>query len=747
MLARNFGLRLRLILVVFPLTCALASSAYAQSSPQSATGTHGNRTIQAVRTELPVVLDGSLDEPAWQQAPISLGFVQKDPQEGEPSTERTEFRVVYTATSLYIGVVCYDSSPERILATERRRDNDLRTDDAITIVLDTFHDHRNAFLFRTNPLGTKYDALITDEGKNVNVNWDERWEVASQITAAGWTAEFEIPFKSLRVSSQDVQAWGLDLERMIRRKNEWAYWNGFRRGFQLEDVSQAGHLEALEEIETGLRLRVKPFALAGFRHSSDPTRSTLRNSSDMGMEVMKWRITPGLTADGTWRTDFAQTEVDDLQVNLDRFPLFFPKKREFFQEGSGVFDFGTATRGTTSNLRLFHSRQIGLSPRRRPVPIVAGGRITGKLQGFTLGLLNVQTEPLLSEGIPASNYGMLRVKRDVLSRSTVGAFLMNREKAGDNDFNRVYGVDSIFVFRQYFTVDGFLAKSDEPGVEGNWAASANAKWNSDFLLVGMEFLSIDPNFRDDLGFVRRTNIRRYAPSLAFRPRFGIRGVRQMEFSGAMDYMVDHNNRVVRRTDKYIFNTFFEDGGILRIIPVVYNFDRVEEPFEISPGVTIPAGNYSWNVYVLRYTLSPARRLSGTIDFSHRRGFYGGNMYKWQFTPLLKLTENLSVNVNYLINDAELPGGSFVDHVVNTRINYAFNNQWLTSTTLQHDNRTSFLGVNFRLNYIFRPGDDFFLVYNEGRRALFDSEDRRITGVFDGRKDRSLQLKLTYSFDF
>ena len=212
-----------------------------------------------------MVLDGSLDESAWQQAPISLAFVQKDPQEGEPSTERTEFRILYTATTLYIGVVCYDSSAEGIVATERRRDSGLESDDILTIVIDTFHDHRNAFLFRTNPLGAQYDALITDEGNNVNENWDEKWDVVSQISPTGWTAEFAIPFKSLRVSEQNGQGWGLDLERVIRRKNEFSYWNGFRRGFQLTNVSQAGHLEGLENIETGLRLRVKPFTVAGFR--------------------------------------------------------------------------------------------------------------------------------------------------------------------------------------------------------------------------------------------------------------------------------------------------------------------------------------------------------------------------------------------------------------------------------------------------------------------------------------------------
>ena len=448
-------------LVFLPLWFVLASSpGRAQEilrlPPE---GTHGKRSITAVRTETPVVLDGIPDEPAWQEAPLSLGFVQKDPHEGEPSTERTEFRVVYTATTLYIGIICYDSGADEIRATERRRDNNLENDDTVSIVLDTFHDHRNAFLFRTNPLGAQYDALITDEGNDLNENWDETWDVAAQMNPVGWTAEFAIPFKSLRLSENEEQTWGIDLERVIRRKNEQTYWNGFHRGFNLENLSQAGHLGGLENIETGLRLRIKPFTVGGFQHSANPNDSTFQNTSDFGMEVMKYRITPSLTADVTWNTDFAETEVDEQQVDLERFPLFFPEKREFFQEGAGIFDFGVANQEARRELRLFHSRRIGLSPRRQEVPILAGGRITGKLQGFTAGMLNIQTEALPSENTPVSNYSVLRVKRDVLSRSTVGGFLLNREMAGSSDYNRIYGMDGKFVFRRYLTFDGFLAKS------------------------------------------------------------------------------------------------------------------------------------------------------------------------------------------------------------------------------------------------------------------------------------------------
>ena len=290
----------------------------------------------------------------------------------------------------------------------------------------------------------------------------------------------------------------------------------------------------------------------------------------------------------------------------------------------------------------------------------AGGRITGKLQGFTLGLLNVQTEGLPSEGIPASNYGVLRVKRDVLSRSTVGAFLGSREKARSSDFNRVYGMDGKFIFRKYFTIDGFLAKSAEPGgVEENWVASANAKWDSDFLLVGMEYLSIDPNFRDDLGYIRRRDIRRFTPSLEFRPRPGIRWIRQIEFSGRWDYVVNQKNRLAERIDKYKFQITFQSGDALRIIPFQHSFDRVDRRSRIK-GIRIPAGDYAWNSYSVRFQGFRKRKFAGSVSFTHSFGYYEGNLYKWSISPVLKLNKSLSVNVSYKISDLTLPGGSSVN---------------------------------------------------------------------------------------
>ena len=268
--------------------------------------------------------------------------------------------------------------------------------------------------------------------------------------------------------------------------------------------------------------------------------------------------------------------------------------------------------------------------------------------------------------------------------------------------------------------------------------SVNAKWTSDFLTAGMEFLSVDPDFRNDMGFTRQKDIRRYAPVVTFRPRLNSSWVRYFELTGEWEYITDHRDRIISRNDKYIFQAFFEDGSLLRIIPYVFNSDRVDTPFEIFPGVTIPTGSYRWNVYVLQYRLSPARRFSGIVDFSYRDGFYHGNLFKSQLSPLLKVNNKLSLTLYYEINKASLPGGDFTAHIANGGINYSINNRWLTSTTLQYENANSFVGVHFRLNYIFRPGDDFFLVYDEGRW---------VGGPRFGQRERTLQAKLTYSFDF
>ncbi|OFV93525.1 MAG: hypothetical protein A3F68_06340 [Acidobacteria bacterium RIFCSPLOWO2_12_FULL_54_10] len=755
----------RSTILAWILLTLLSRFAVAQQPPAATNGSHGTKTIRALRAETGVTVDGNLNEDAWQTARISLGFRQRDPQEGADSSERTEFRVLYTTTTLYIGIVCYDASPEQIIATERRRDNNLGNDDTITIALDTFHDHRNSFLFRSNPLGTQYDALITDEGRDTNANWDEKWDVASQVTEFGWVAEFAIPFKSLRVKENEGANWGLDIERVIRRKNEQTYWNNYRRGFKLENASQGGHLEGLEGFDTGTRYRAKPFLVGGFNQATLKSESNTENVTEVGMEVFKYRITPGLTADLTWNTDFAQTEIDDQQVNADsRFPLFFPEKREFFLEGAGIYEFASAQREGQRELKLFHSRRIGISPNGNTVPIVGGGRVTGKIGRFSLGMMNIQTDSLdfdpqndtvklRNEKVPESNYGVVRIKRDLLQRSSIGAFLVNTERAGSKLSNRVYGVDGNFTFHRYLNINGFFADSRTREGSGkvsdeDWAASGTIKWDSDFWLLAGEFVGIEPNFRDDLGFVGRRNIRRMTPVFGIRPRPAGNLFRQIEFSFRGDYIMDRKWDPVTRINHYDIRIDFESGDNVTIAPHTRK-ERVDGDFNYRHGVFVPKGEYSWPYLNVFYTSNPARKFTGRIQYRGEYGFFGGDFTRWTFGPIWKISGNLSLDADYQLEQYKFPTSyratdpkyadrEFVDHLVNTKINYAFNNRWLTTTTLQFNTAESVAGVNFRLNYIFRPGDDFFLIYNEGRV---------IEGPRDGLNDRSLIAKFTYSFDF
>ena len=771
--------------IVLPVLLLAAIAVQGQNAAQNG-ATHGKKTVQALRTDLPMTLDGNLDEQAWLEAPISLGFVQRDPQEGAESSERTEFRVVYNATTIYIGVICYESDSEGIRATDRCRDSELLNDDILSIVFDTFHDHRNGFLFRTNPLGAQYDALITDEGNSVNVTWDEQWDVVTQITPAGWIAEFAIPFKSLRVPEEAGGSWGLDLERVIRRKNELTYWNGYRRGFKLESLSQAGHLSGIEEIETGLRLRIKPYLLGGFTNAvrqnppdTDQLRGTIQNASDVGIEVIKYRITPSLTADFTWNTDFAQTEVDDQQVNRGRFPQFFPEKREFFQEGAGVFDIGIqyGEGRFRPQLKLFHSRQIGLSPRRQPVPIIGGGRVTGRAQGFTVGLLNVQTEALPSEGILPSNYGVVRVKRDILARSFIGGFVLSREMGGTRDFNRVYGTDANFVFFRYFFINGFLAKSSSPCVEqeillgqssspcveqddlfaqssspgveqDNWVTAGNVGWDSDLFNLQTSWLVVDPEFRSDLGFVPRKNMRQISPQIGIRPRPNTDLIRQVVMRFRVDYLMNQQNRLESRTVHTATEVFFQNGADVAFTPH-QSRDTIPEDFHIRSGVVIPPGTYSWWHTGARFRTNPANRFTMSANIQPNWGYYNeGFLLGGGLNARFKVNEQIALESEYDYGKATLPDWfcpertdgdcGFTDHNLSVRVNYNITNQWLTSTIVQYNNTENFFGFNYRLNYIFRPGDDFFLIYNEGR--IYG-------GPLDGQKDRTLQTKLTYSFDF
>jgi len=693
----------------------------------------GEKKVAAAAVRQPPVIDGDLSDAAWSQADAISDFLQREPDNGQPGSERTVVRIVYDDEAIYFGFMLHDSEPDRIAATDLRRDSRLRDDDTIAVLMDTFHDHRNGFLFRVNPLGTKYDALLRDESQ-VNSDWDEKWEAATRITDEGWVAEIRIPLRVLRYPTGS-HVWGVDFKREIRRRNEEDNWSNYGRGYQFNAISQGGALVGLEDLSLTDRFRFKPYVTGGgaqFHQIDDPFSEA---SGDAGVEDFKVQITPNLTADFTVNTDFAQVEDDNERVNLTRFSLFFPEKREFFLESANNFAFGTR-RGFRDfggpQVNLYHSRNIGLES-GEAVPILVGAKMTGKLGSTNVGLLNVQTDE--SEFGPGENYTALRMKQDVLGRSSIGALFTNVQ--GGADHNRVVGLDGDFTFFDYFSIDGFVARVDDSGLDGNpWAGQIDVGWDSDRWSASGSYMVVQPEFASDLGFITRTDIERQTLDVGWAPRPDVAGIRQLRLNASLEYIADTGGRMLNRDQSLSFNTSFQSGDSVWLF-YSRNFERIDFPFTVA-GVTIPAGDYSYDSYTMNVNTYGARRVSGRFRVTYTDNWFGGERISWSPGGSIRFGSRFSLSPSYSLNQIELPGGSTDTHTVSLRSAYNFNDRWLTNSLVQYNSVSSAVSVFARLNYIYRTGDDFFLVYKQS--YLVD-------GLFQGESNRSVTAKLTYSFDF
>ena len=708
-------------------TCAI----FLGAAPQRPEG----KVARAVRVEGAPTLDGNLNEPLWRQAPVISEFLQRDPQEGEPATEKTEVRIIYTNTSIFFGIVCYDSEPEKIIAKERTRDDTLESDDTFEFILDTFHNRQDGFLFRTNPLGAKFDSWFTEEGRRENSSWDERWGVSVSRSESGWVLEIEIPFQSLRMLDEDEQVWGIDFKRSIRRKNEDVIWSNYHRDFAFSEVSQAGSLVGLRDIGAELKLRIKPYLTAGASRIFVDGLPETDHLFDGGLEDLKYQLTPGLILDFTANPDFAQVDVDDQVSNLTRFSVFFPEKREFFLENANVFDFGPGgglRPDQRPELKFFHSRTIGLSETREPIDILAGVKLSGQLKGVSLGVMDVQTDDFGDS--PGSNFSVLRAKKTLFSRSIVGAMATNRQSSQEGDFNRTFGVDSNFIFFNNLHLESFFMGSQTPGLEeDDWAARPlRIFWQTDRLLAAAEHMIIGRNFQADMGFVPRKDMKQSVAEFQFKPRPASERIRQLEFTTKLNYIENQDGVLETREQQLMFGLAFESGDQLNF-NYSNNFEFLEDGFRLRGRLPVPPGSYRSDRFSVNVIPYRGRRISGFFVIQRENGFWDGNRTTTSLNPRIKWSENLSFQIQFRLDDVRLPTGSFSSKVSNVRINYNFTNDWLTSTTVQYDSVQDLVNFNFRLNWIYRPGDDLFVVYNQTRRA--------------GQTDRAFILKFTHSFDF
>ncbi|MDA2934248.1 carbohydrate binding family 9 domain-containing protein [Acidobacteria bacterium AH-259-D05] len=722
-----------LFLIVLCLSCFSQSVLLGAQGPPA-------KVARAQRVEGAPKIDGDLSESIWRGAPTVSGFLQRDPSEGEPATEKTEVKIIYNDRAIYFGILCYDSEPAKILATERARDGGVggsawddafTSDDTFEIILDTFHNHQDGFLFRTNPLGTKFDSWITDEGRRVNSSWDERWSAAGRRTEEGWVAEIEIPFKSIRMPDNKEQVWGIDFKRAIRRKNEEVSWSNYHRNFNFVEVSQAGQLVGLRDLSSELRLRIKPYATAGvsrvYNRSGQPETNT---TYDVGLEDVKYRLTPSLTLDFTANPDFAQADVDEQVSNLTRFSVFFPEKREFFLENANVFDFGPG--GPRPELKLFHSRRVGLSEDREPIDILAGLKLTGKLLGFDLGFMSVQTDEF--EDTPENNFSVLRVRKRLLSRSAVGAMITNRQSSLEDDFNRTFGFDSNFVFFKSLHLESFFAKSQSPGLEeDDWAARPlRISWDTDFLLASAEHIIIGRNFNAEMGFVPRQDMKQSSLEFGIKPRPASQWIRQLEFVSSLRYITDQEDVLETREQEVGFGLYLQSGDAFRV-SYARGFEYLEDSFRLRRLLPVPPGLYRSQRFSGNFNTYRGRKVSGWFSYQRSNGFWGGNRTSMSLNPRVRWSQNLSFQMQFKLDDVKLPWGEFSSKVSNVRINYNFTNNWLTSTTLQYDSIRDLFNINFRLNWIHRTGDDLFLVFNQTRNGSLT--------------DRAIILKFTRSLEF
>ena len=712
----------------------------------------------AYRVEQAPEIDGKvLGDPVWTAAGFETGFRQNTPDEGEPASERTEVRIVYTADTVYFGVVCFVRDLGTIIVSDARRDSSLAETDSFQIVLDTYRDQQNGFVFGTNPAGLEYDGQLTNEGEGsggiggglvqrsgsqqqrgsgggFNLNWDGVWQVATKVTDIGWTAEFAIPFRTLRYASGATQTWGINFQRNIRHRNEESYWAPLPRQFNLNRLSLAGELRGME-VPPQRNLKLIPYLLGQTLRRDTDRRATLHG--DVGVDL-KYSVTPSLTLDLTYNTDFAQVEVDDQQINLDRFNLFFPEKRPFFLENAGLFSVGQP-----GELEMFFSRRIGIGADGTQIPIQGGGRLTGQVGSNTnIGVLNMQTASVAARGTPSNNYTVARVRQDLPNRSNVGAIVVNRRATGDlagtEDVNRSYAVDGRWGVGQTVTMSGFAAETDTPSVDvGTHAYNLAASYESERYRYGGGFTEVAPGFNPEVGFYARRGYRRVdgAFRTAFRPENTF-GFHEWTPHAAFFIIRDYVTGEAESEWIHLDNTMEWRNGFWASTALNLTTEGVLEPFEIFPDVVVPVGRYDHAEVQLRFRTNEGAPASLEF-FSVFGGFFGGS--RSQVGPRLnfRFGERFNTQVSWERNDLDLPGGAFVTNLARLRLNYSFTTRVFIQALVQYNDRARLWSSNLRFAVLSDANTGLFIVYDD-----IEGFDRfRPPGA-----GRSLTLKYSYLFD-
>ncbi len=694
-------------------------------------------------------IDGRLDEGIWSSVEPSSTFTQQYPNDGAPASERTELRILFDRRTVYVGIVCFDSDPSQIMVTQSRRDGDLHDGDSIQIVFDTFNDQQNGFVFGTNPMGIEYDGQLAAEGGtgySFNANWDADWSVRSSITARGWETEIAIPLRTLRYRTGSDQSWGVNVMRIIRRKNEQVFLAPIPRGYSLYRVSLAAQLTGLV-LPPRRDLKVIPFVLGSADKDFLATRNQVDRTGEAGLDV-KWGVRPTLTADFTVNTDFAQVEADTEQVNLTRFPLFFPEKRPFFLENASIFQLGAP-----QQIDLFFTRRIGLSSGGLPIGIIGGARLSGRVGGVNVGLLNIQTGEAFNDRTgepiaPANNFSVVRLQRE-FGRSNAGGIFVGRLGVGDGaaveDHNRAYGFDLNLQMTPNSRWLSFIARTDSVGGLGSdYAGRTQYQYARDPWEGSVGYSQVGERFNPEVGFLPRRGyrrpsaylqyslhprrwpwIRRMWPHVAWNAEYGFDG--RLQSSSGHWTPVEITLRDGTGVGWY-FNTFQDQP----IRPFQVYQDASGRRVVIAPDL------YSWRQHNFHYSSNPSAPLFGGLTYT-TGGFYDGDFDGWNGSVGGRVGSRFLARVGWTRQNVDLPGGRFRTDLVPATVSYSFTTLASVQALLQYNSQASTVSSNIRLAWLNRSGTGLFLVYN----------DRRDTSPLTPLEalGRSFIVKYTRLFDF
>ena len=748
------------------LTALLAAPTWAQPS------------VHATRTSTPPRIDGRLDEAAWDRARPITDFFQREPVEGAPPTERTQVRILFDDDNLYFALRCFDAHPDRLVANHMRRDAELDENDNIQIILDPYNDRRGGFYFSTNPQGARQDLLLTDEGRARNQAWDSVWQSRATVDSLGWSAEVAIPFDQLRYPDSAQAVWGINIGRSIRRKNEEVFLvpppqsYGFRGRYR---TSRLAVLTGLGQLRSRPPVAGVPFLLSGTQRDFTALDDGTKYNLEPGVDF-KYGLTPSLTLDLSYKTDFAQVESDQEQINLTRFSLFFPEKRDFFLEGAGIFQFGERVErgggGARPPTLLFYSRRIGIEEGHE-LPVLAGGKLTGRAGPYQIGALRMTTragtfvdeeeedrfvttdgdlldedQALLSTAaivdtvqlditdtlrVARTDFTVLRLKRDLLGRSSLGFIAIDKQPGSEADYNRAAGLDfTLSLLQSALSLRGFAAKTWTPQVEGrDQAGLLELDYRQSRFETRLSYLDVEEDFEPEVGFVPRTDIRRLRASGRYRPRPDIDWIRQLSLGPRLTYLTDRDNTLQTRNFEFSAFVNLERGDWLGA-RFRHRYELLEEAFEIRDDQEIHPAIYRFGSYQANFFANSSRRLSGDASYGYG-DFFNGTRHRFSAEAVWRHNARLSLEGDYEFNRIDLPDGAFNTHLFGHRFLYSFSPDMFLRGFLQWNSAQELVGGNFLFNYRYLPGSDLFIVYNQ----VWDTE-----GALQ-QANRSLQLKLSY----